>query len=213
LVLLVLGTAAQAPHWVGAAPAHHAAARVTTFVRIALVGPVLAIEGALATANRALRAYCGHPDLGLTACADLTTHGGSLTGAQLRALLVQQARTLTATSTALTLLAAPPLAPLPEHQVTRLLEDLALGGVQLARVLGEMALAVPPDGPTTTGRLVLGALQASRVGYVLRVQSVLDLMTRAEGWLEAVDHETGAHATLPGLASGASSLESVLGLP
>jgi hypothetical protein len=93
-----------------------------------------------------------------------------------------------------------------------LLEDLALGAVQLARVLGQMAVVVPRDGPTTTGREVLVALQAGRVGYILRVLRVLELLTRAEGWLESIDHETGAHAILPGVAPGAPSIETQIGL-
>src|SRR5690348_15788392 len=61
------------------------AATVQAFARTMLASPVLALEDALATANRGLLAYCGVPELSLVTCADLATHQGPLTGTRLQA--------------------------------------------------------------------------------------------------------------------------------
>jgi hypothetical protein len=51
------------------------------------------------------------------------------------------------------------------------------------------------------------------LGYAARAQSLAGLLARAEGWLETIDHETGAQATLPGFEPGTPLLESRLTLP
>jgi hypothetical protein len=53
---------------------------------------------------------------------------------------------------------------------------------------------------------------AQGLGYEPRVRSAASLLRRAEGWLESIDHESGAHVTLPGFTPGAPSLESRLAL-
>jgi hypothetical protein len=51
---------------------------------------------------------------------------------------------------------------------------------------------------------------AANVAYWPRVHVAVALLRRAEGWLAAIDRETGAHAVLPGFAPGAAPLESQL---
>jgi hypothetical protein len=50
------------------------------------------------------------------------------------------------------------------------------------------------------------------VNYGPRALQWVQAVRRAEAWLDDADRATGAHATLPGFAPGAPSLESVLGL-
>jgi hypothetical protein len=203
MLLLVIVTAACAPHEVAAAPTAGPAAVVTAFVTSALVDPVLSGEDALAMANRAVGASCQAARRGtaIIGCADLLTAPPTST---LPALLSQQGGLLLAADAALTRLIPPPLGPPLLGQVGRLLEDLSLFCTQLASLLQETAIALPvPRWPEPT----IG------VSYGPRVRAAVAILRRAEAWLETINHESGAHATLPGFAPGAPSLESQLNLP
>jgi hypothetical protein len=91
----------------------------------------------------------------------------------------------------------------------RLAEDLATGSAQLANLLTAHArlialLATLPPG----GSLALGqSVTLSRLDYTGHVQGALQLVRRAEAWLETIDHETGAHASLPGLGENKHALD------
>jgi hypothetical protein len=54
---------------------------------------------------------------------------------------------------------------------------------------------------------------AGTVAYSQRVRGAVLILRRAEGWLETIDHETGARATLPGFEPGDPPIEQQVGLP
>jgi hypothetical protein len=203
LVLLVLATAVSAPRGVAAVPVPGPASVVTVFVRTTLAGPVRVSEGALATANQALAATCQGARRGMTVigCADVLIAPAHST---LPSLLHQQASLLLTSGQQFTLLLPPQLSQLVMVQLARLLESLSLFCTQLAGLLDETASALPVPRwlETTIG-----------VSYGPRARSALALLRRAEAWLATIDHETGAHAALPGWGSGAPSLESQLAMP
>jgi hypothetical protein len=51
------------------------------------------------------------------------------------------------------------------------------------------------------------------MAYPARIADALPILRRAEDWLETVDRDTGARATLPGFAPGVPSLARLLALP
>jgi hypothetical protein len=187
---------------------------VTVYIQTLLSPQVRLIENGLATANRELLAYCGIPGMLVAGCDDLTTHWGSLTSLALRRLLVQQALLLMGTAHALDGI-APPLRVVgaPAWQMARLLEDVALNSTQLATLLQEMAAALPADGAMPSTQEQATQLRANRVGYSARARAMVALLSRAEGWLETIDQETGVHLTLPGFEPGQLPLEQQLSLP
>jgi hypothetical protein len=160
---------------------------VTTYVLTTVSARVVGIEAVLALINR--QAGAGHDVLQGTRA--------------LISALTQGARALTAASHEFSALVPPYLGLLPTLHLKCMLEDLAVYSDQLATLLDEAAA------PVTTSDYLAAA---TNIAYWPRVRSALALLRRAEGWLEAVDHETGAHATLPGFAPGAPSLESQLAL-
>jgi hypothetical protein len=90
-----------------------------------------------------------------------------------------------------------------------LLEDLTVCSGQLAGTLQDTAdvlsLTPSPDAQLS--------MAAEIVVYGPRVNAAVDLLRRAEGWLDALDRATDAPTTLPGFAPRAPSLESQLNLP
>jgi hypothetical protein len=190
------------------------ATTVTVYVQTLLTPQVRLIENGLATANSGLLAYCGIPGMPVAACDDLTTHWGSLTSMALRRLLVQQALLLMGAVQGLDGVAPPfGVVGASAWQMARLLEDVALDSTQLATPLQEMAAALPADGALPSARELTTQLRANRVGYSARGRAVVALLRRADGWLESIDQETGAHLTLPGFQPGQLPLEQQLSLP
>jgi hypothetical protein len=95
----------------------------------------------------------------------------------------------------LTALTPPPMQGLAGQQVVRLLEDLALCGDALARLLRQTSGVV---GRTTGSTVTAGNWAA----YWTAVRNATLLLQRAEEWLRTIDHETGLHETLPGYEGG-----------
>jgi hypothetical protein len=126
----------------------------------------------------------------------------------LAGVLTQQENLSRSVAAALTTLSPPLVGMLPTLQMKCVLEDLALFGDQLARLLHDVgaALGIPPP-PAAPAEVPV-----ENVGYPARARAALSLVRRAEGWLETVDHQTGARVTLPGLEPGAPALEQQLGL-
>jgi hypothetical protein len=177
----------------GPAPVPSEAGVVTAFVGRMLAERVLAAESALATANRRLAAYLA----------------GREDGSALAGTLSQQALVLAGASAAFSSLPSPRLDGHSTFELTRAVEDLALFGDQLAGLLRETAVVlrtVPILDPN-------GTLATDPGAYAPGARSALAILRRAEEWLAAIDSATGSHATLPGFAPGAPSLESQLAMP
>jgi hypothetical protein len=163
---------------------------VAAFFAAEVSGRVLLLEAALAAANQQMRAY-----------HDLYVAGGPISPAsaqevaeQTTAVLDAQTPVLRAAGEAFSELPPPAISsPLPAIQMIRMLEDMALCGDQLAAVMEETSADV-------AGSLFEDA--PSSAAYAPRVRGVVAILRRAEAWLETIDHETGAHATLPGFAGG-----------
>jgi hypothetical protein len=189
------------------------AARLTVYAETTLTPQVVRLEQALATANQGVQAYCAARRVAFSLCFDQDVEYQSADTEALSGMLDQQAHVLTAVSAALSLLPHPVLgADGSAQQMERLIEDLTLVTTQATVVLEEHAEAI--------GRMrqsVLHGPQVSRalqgLGYAPRVRSLGALLRRAEGWLETMDRETGAHARLPGFAPGAPPIEAQVGLP
>jgi hypothetical protein len=188
------------------------AARVTAFVRVTLAPYVWSVEAALTTADTGLLAYCNVPNMNVGSCAEFTTHEGRMTHGQLSTLLLLQAQIVARASQALSSAVSPPLGAIPARCMERALEDLVIAGDQLAGVLSETADAVPPlEANALIGEETIPQRPAP-VAYGRRILAVIMLLRRAQGWLETIDHQTGATATLPGFAPGTPSLESWVNL-
>jgi hypothetical protein len=157
---------------------------VATFVQTAVASRVLTDEDALLAAQRWVEQYQGgHVDDG-TLAADLT-----------REALVLLAASAAPTNLPLS------LDPRTTQEMTCLVEDVALFGEQAAALLQETAAFLAITAQEASGATVSGdALDST--GYAPRVRGALSLLRRAEGWLDMLDHDTGARATLPGLLPG-----------
>jgi hypothetical protein len=173
---------------------------VTAYVQRVLTMHVLQLESALATANRQVLTYCQPPEMVLARCTDLSGHAGS---DQVAEVLTAQAHILSGASQSLEAILPPDVGPLPNLQLRCVSEDLALFGDQLVGLFQESVAALS----SSTLQQATYVQPAPRVSYGPRVRSALSILRRAEAWLEAVDRETGAHATLPGFGPGAPSLE------
>jgi hypothetical protein len=125
------------------------------------------------------------------------------------ARLLAQAQRLRAVAEELS--SAPlPLVPsdVPQH-LSGMVEDLLLASQQLEVLLQETAAAVTQE--TISGPV--GRDGAVSVGYSQRVRSTAALLSRAQSWLQTINHETGGHTRLPGFASGTSPLMAQFSLP
>jgi hypothetical protein len=186
----------------------NSATTVTTYVQRVLAPRVLELEVALATANRQVLAYCAPRGQAISVCFEGTVNVQDSALLALGLALDTQSLVLTHVSADIASLPVPDVgAPLPSWQADRLIEDLASGSAQLAALLQDYATAIKgaEGAPLPTGGEALRGL-----AYAGRVRSLAGLLRRAEGWLETIDHETGAHVTLPGFAPGAASVDSVL---
>jgi hypothetical protein len=169
---------------------------VTSFVQSLVVPPVLSIEQAVTLADRHVLVYRLSQETSVALVSELS----------------QQRHVLEEAGTTLSSLASPALGSALIRLMERLLEDLAVCGGQLADVLRDTATALSL--PTSTDiQLSQLSVDAVNLVYGPRVRAAVALLRRAEDWLKTIDHETGAHATLPGLEPGAPSLESQLALP
>jgi hypothetical protein len=185
-------------------------------VQRVLAPRVLELEGALATANRQVLAYCTARGRDVSSCFEqgVDFHAPALLA--LARVLTHQALVLTGASAALSLILAPQIGDqVASQQLVRLLEDLALCAEQSARLLDEHTtlIMLMAHLPFSQASVPGTGAAASGLGYQSRVRSAVALLRRAEAWLKTVDHETGAHATLPGFAPDALSLESALAMP
>jgi hypothetical protein len=207
LVVLALARTINAgPSGVDAAPGN--GSTVAAFVRTALAPRVLVVEGALATTNQQVVTYCQAPELVLVRCTDLTVRQGIGNSGALAAALTSQAHVLGEASQGFDTLLPPDLGRVPALQLRCVVEDLALFSDQLSGLLQESAAALS----STMLQQATYAQPAPRVSYGPRVRAAVTILRRAEAWLETVDHEMGAHVTLPGFAPGAPSLESQLAM-
>jgi hypothetical protein len=121
-------------------------------------------------------------------------------------LLTADAAALTATGGALASAPLPQEDPQPTVHLAALREDLAPCSDGLSSLLWEIIAGLHLD--------TLGGTPPPSVSVsYLRVRRLLETVGRAEQWLEVIDHETGAHATLPGFERGAPSLEEQLTTP
>jgi hypothetical protein len=184
LSVLVLAASAATPR---ASPAGRSTqgAQVTAFVRDGLAGRVVVLENGLAVANRHVLAY-------LAARESVVLLAGGLT---------QQALVLLGAGHDLAGVLPPSqLEGLPALQMARLVEDLALFAQQTAGLLQEAVAALTTPAPAQT----VGEDAITRVLYLSRMRKTVDVLRRAAGWLDTIDRETGAHATLPGFGAGTS---------
>jgi hypothetical protein len=149
----------------------------TVFIRTAIVRQVRAVEAALAAADRT---------------ASLAQTRAALI-AGVPAILDQQAGAIALAGAGFALLAPPQSGDHTGQQMTRLLEDLTVYSNQVAAVLWETA-------KESRGRQ--GSADRLWAAYWLGVDRALDLLRRAEGWLETIDRETGARTRLPGFEPG-----------
>jgi hypothetical protein len=184
------------------------AALLTAYVEHVLTPRVQQLEAALATANRQVLAYCQPPEMILVRCTDLSGRLGSGGNGTMTEALMAQALVLTGASHGLDTLLPPNMGQLPTLHLRCVIEDLALFADQLAGLLEESVAAVS----SSTLQQASSGQPAPRVSYGPRVRSVVAILRRAEAWLETIDHETGAHVTLPGFGPGAPSLESQLAM-
>jgi hypothetical protein len=177
------------------------------FVQSAVAPAVQAMEIALATANQHVRRYAGPAGL-LTLSVQPATPSPQEGSDDAAAALVQQAFAVRAAGATLASLPIPAAGSWLTLQLGRLLEDLELVGDQLATVMQDTAQALEPPS--------MGAAKnhaaAQDPAYGLRVRNAVQVLRRAEGWLETIDSETGAAVRLPGFAPGAPPIEAQLDL-
>jgi hypothetical protein len=169
---------------------------------------VLRLEGALAAANQEVLAYCAPRHLAVSLCFEGGINVQDPAILALAQAFAAQSLVFRQVSDDVAALPLPDMgAPLLNRQIDRLVEDLALYGVQLADLLQEydstIGLAAQALTPNASA-----ALQG--LAYGPRVRGLAAILRRAEGWLETIDHETGARARLPGFEPGAPSPESQL---
>jgi hypothetical protein len=159
------------------------------------------IEDALADANRTVRRYCSlSPSVpGLTPslmqCDGLVMVPKDHT---LGTTLTREAGVLAAAAYAVASLRLPALDTTTTLYLALVTEDLVLCSNGLASLLGETAASVERL-PLLRAQVVI-----SSRSYAPRVRDLVTLLQRAEGWLVTLDHETGAHVTLPGFEGGRS---------
>jgi hypothetical protein len=213
LVRFAVGAAPEGALPVGLGPRSGLAARVTTYVHALLAPRVLRLEHAWALANHQVHFYCMGRHLDIAVCFERHVNAYDAATVTLAEVLRQQALLLSGTSQDLatdrSALHLP--SPVVTAQMDALLEDLALCSEQLILLLQEYyqpILALQKIPPSLSGMDT--ALRG--LGYGARVRSVVAVLRRAEGWLETIDHETGAHATLPGFEPESPSLERMLAL-
>jgi hypothetical protein len=190
------------------------AARVTAFVHTALALRVLTIEDAVATANRQVLAYCAARHVGLGPCFEQDVDFHAPATLALAQILTQQALVLTGASHDLSLLLAPQIGDQPaDQQMVRIVEDLALCADQSAGLLQEhtTTIATMARNPLTNATSDVGTALGG-LSYGPRMRSLARILRRAQDWLDTIDHETGARATLPGF-DGSASLDEQLDLP
>jgi hypothetical protein len=166
-------------------------AQLAAFVQTDLAVRVLIMEDALATANRAVLAYCPRSRHSLLQCADLAVATG---GGVLATTLTQEAGVLAQASQGLSGLPLPDLGRQPTQHLALLQEDLVVCSGGLASLLQEVAAGVPLAANVVA--------TASSAAYGPRVRDLVIVLRRAEGWVETVDRETGAHVRLPGFEPG-----------
>jgi hypothetical protein len=165
-----------------------------------LAPQVLALDSALAATVTQIHAY----DAAFIA-------GTQLAAVDLHPLIDQTVAVLTrqdALCTALSHTVVPSSDPLEAAQGAEwaaVREDLVLFSAQVAVAMQETSGDV--------ARMPRNLESPRASAYAARIVAALPILRRAEAWLEMIDQQTGAHATLPGFAPGAPSLESVLGLP
>jgi hypothetical protein len=171
------------------------------FVHSTLTMRILAMEAALGEATQAVAVYqAGQTDLTVLARA-----------------LLEEARALSWATLAVDSVPPPPLAGQEARALWGLQEDLALFGDQCTRLLQETSVAALQDSwgnpRFASGHGFRSSDPPQDLAYGARMRSALAILRRAEDWLETLDQDTGAHATLPGFAPGAPALETQLGLP
>jgi hypothetical protein len=194
-------------------PPETLAAQVGRYVNGTLARRVAVAEDALMAANQAVHPYCAAHAPGTTLCFAGTVDFLDPRVQTMGMVFQHQALLLSATSQelALQLGAFQPGNPLVAAHVHALVEDLSLSSVQLASVLQDHAqviaqmarLPVQPPGAGATLR---------ELGYAGRVYAVTTLLQRAQSWLETINHETGAHAVVPGFGPGEPPLVQQFGL-
>jgi hypothetical protein len=118
-------------------------------------------------------------------------------------LFTQQAAQLRGSSPDLAITPVLLLSPLLALQVRSCLEDLAVASEQLALLFDDAASAISTR-PFREG--------IDSVAYWPRVRSAVALLQRTQDWVEILDHETAAHAWLPGFAPASPPLATQLGL-
>jgi hypothetical protein len=173
---------------------------VAADVQIALAPPLRALEGALATTDFQIHAY----DNAFTAGTAFNSAGlRSLVG-QTVIVLAAQANVCVGISHAFSALSFRQLAMAMRSQLAALREDLILFSLLVTAMIQKTSVDV--------ARMPRFLESPAASAYPARVAEALPILRRAEAWLDVIDHETGAHATLPGFAPGALPIETQLGL-
>jgi hypothetical protein len=139
---------------------------VTPYVQRVLAPRVLELEGALATANRQVLAYCAPRGQEVSVCFEGNVNAQDSALLTLGQALDTQSLVLTQVSADLAALPVPDVgAPLPSWQADRLIEDLASGSAQFAALLQEYATAIrgAEGAPLPTGGVSSDGCECTRV--------------------------------------------------
>jgi hypothetical protein len=169
-------------------------------VRGVLAPQVQTLDGALAATVAQIHAY----DAFFTAGTQLATVDLQPLIAQTVAVLTQQYVLCTGLSHRVVVPSSDPGEAAQRAEWAALREDLVLFSAQIAVAMQETS--------TDVARMPRNLESPRANAYAARIGAALPILRQAEAWLETIDQQTGAHATLPGFAPGAPSLESVLGL-
>jgi hypothetical protein len=181
------------------------ASAVTAYVQALLAPRVVVLEAAVAQATRAIRRVCGTVDTPDLSCT--IGSGDHAPYAAASTLLMQLAAMLTAMSGEIPRLPVVGGTVQANMEMAYLREDIAACADRLAETLHDAAVDLRTPGvPENAGGT------PHSVAYGPQIVRLLGLLRRAEGWLETVDHETGAWVRLPGFAPGAPPIETQLGL-
>jgi hypothetical protein len=123
---------------------------------------------------------------------------------KLAVTLSQDARIVLDAGHTLALAEPPRLGPWGTAYLMLVQEDLLLCSDGLGSLLTESAAAVQFNAAVAPAQVY--------VNYGPRVIALVAILSRAEAWLETLDHHVGTHAMLPGFGSDASPLASELAL-
>jgi hypothetical protein len=173
---------------------------VTAYIESYLAPRVIALEGAVATADKQVRAY----DTAFLASTQVAT-------ADLWPLIHQTVAVLTAHSTFCAGIGDAFAVSSAFRHDTELSVQLALLGEDLALFSAQVAATMQQTSADVAG--MPRFLESPRaLAYPARIGDALPILRRAEAWLEMIDRETGATVRLPGFGPRDPAIDAQLAL-